>query len=89
MKSKILLFIPVILFTLICFIGCKSNEGAKPATSPEITSLSNYYATVAKVNLSKVIYNQTNDTFSINGHAVISHAELLKNYKNSQTGRIQ
>ena len=89
MKSKNLLFIAIsIFFSSVAFVGCKSNEGVKPPLGPEIETLSTYYASVAKVDISKIKYNSTTDSFSVNGHAVISHNALLKHYKSSLTGRI-
>ena len=75
-------------------IGCRSNDGVKPTIKTsvenlEVKTLKTYYAKVAKVELSAVIYNSSTDLFSIKGNYIISHSELLKYYNNSLTGRIQ
>ena len=76
---------------MLSFVGCKPSGNVAPATveTPEVKTLKTYYANVANVDVSKVIYDQKSDTFSIQNEFKISHVKLLKHYNDTLTGRIQ
>lgn len=51
-----------------------------PVVSQEVINLTNYFAATAGVNASAIVYNSSNDMFSLNVTDTISHANLLKFY---------
>lgn len=82
MKKHFKTFVGSAMILSISLMGCKTTDDAAPVNSEskQITTLKNYFASTAKVNVSLIQYDEQQDVFSINNTAKISRAELQKFY---------